>query len=124
MIGLIASAVISIVKDIKFKYQRRICTNCGYEGKAIFKTKGSILIEIVLWLLFIVLGLIYSLWRSTTRKMMISSGCDNLNTMIPNNSLRAITKINSDTIKYPFCAENNQPEAILCRFYSKEINVA
>lgn len=44
-----------------------ICTNCGHTGKAKRVTKGSILIEIVLWCFFIVPGVIYSLWRLTTR---------------------------------------------------------
>ena len=44
-----------------------ICPNCGYTGKAKSITKGSILIELVLWLFFIIPGLIYSLWRLTTR---------------------------------------------------------
>lgn len=44
-----------------------ICPNCGYRGKPTTKTKGSILIEIILWLAFIVPGLIYSLWRSGSR---------------------------------------------------------
>jgi len=44
-----------------------VCTNCGFKGKPKLMTKGSILIEIVLWLFFIVPGLIYSIWRHTSR---------------------------------------------------------
>lgn len=44
-----------------------VCVNCGYRGKPKTVTKGSILIEIVLWLALIVPGIIYSLWRLTTR---------------------------------------------------------
>ncbi len=43
------------------------CTACGTTGKPKRMTRGSILIEIVLWLCFIVPGIIYSLWRMTTR---------------------------------------------------------
>lgn len=43
------------------------CPNCGYEGKAKRMIKGSLVLEIVLWLLFIIPGLIYSIWRSTSR---------------------------------------------------------
>jgi len=39
------------------------CPNCGYEGEGKKYTRGSLLIEIVLWLLGIIPGLIYSLWR-------------------------------------------------------------
>lgn len=40
-----------------------VCTECGYIGKAKKVMKGSIFIEIILWLTFIVPGLIYSFWR-------------------------------------------------------------
>jgi DNA-directed RNA polymerase subunit RPC12/RpoP len=43
------------------------CTNCGYEGKAKKFVKGSLAVEIVLWLLIIVPGLIYSVWRLSTK---------------------------------------------------------
>ncbi len=44
-----------------------VCTNCGYTGAPKKITKGSILIEIILWLFLIVPGLIYSIWRLTTK---------------------------------------------------------
>ena len=44
-----------------------ICSQCGHVGSSQTAVKGSFLIEIVLWLCFIVPGLIYSLWRSTSR---------------------------------------------------------
>lgn len=40
-----------------------ICTNCGTRANGHIKNKGSSLIEIVLWLCFIIPGLIYSIWR-------------------------------------------------------------
>jgi hypothetical protein len=46
-----------------------ICRNCGHQGKPKRITKGSILIEIILWIFFIVPGVIYSLWRLTTRSL-------------------------------------------------------
>jgi len=44
-----------------------ICSNCGHIGRPKTKTKGSIFIEIILWLFIIIPGLIYSIWRLTTR---------------------------------------------------------
>jgi hypothetical protein len=44
-----------------------ICTNCGYIGYPKRITKGSFWIEVVLWLFFLVPGLIYSIWRLTTK---------------------------------------------------------
>lgn len=42
------------------------CPNCAYEGEGKKFIKGSFGIEIVLWIFFIVPGLIYSIWRLTT----------------------------------------------------------
>lgn len=50
-----------------------ICESCGSRVNPVVLTKGSILIEIVLWLFLIVPGLVYSLWRMTTK----SKGCPN-----------------------------------------------
>lgn len=44
-----------------------ICATCGSRGTPKATTRGSILIEIILWLCFIIPGLIYSIWRLTTR---------------------------------------------------------
>ena len=44
-----------------------VCTACGNVGKSKRVTKGSIWIEIVLWLCFLVPGIIYSIWRLTTK---------------------------------------------------------
>ena len=43
------------------------CTSCGNTGTPKKVTRGSIWIELVLWLCFLVPGLIYSIWRLTTR---------------------------------------------------------
>lgn len=44
-----------------------VCLRCETADRPYRRTKGSILIEIVLWLCFIVPGLIYSIWRLTTK---------------------------------------------------------
>lgn len=43
------------------------CMTCGTEDHPTTVTKGSIFIEIVLWICFLVPGVIYSIWRLTTR---------------------------------------------------------
>lgn len=47
--------------------QRMYCQNCGTVGVQRTYTKGSFGVEVLLWLLMILPGLIYSLWRLTTR---------------------------------------------------------
>lgn len=59
----------------------KVCTSCGYVGFPIRITKGSLLIEIFLWLLVIIPGVIYSIWRLTSR-YDACPGCKNAS-MIP-----------------------------------------
>ena len=40
-----------------------ICTQCGYEGRRKTKKKGSTSIELLLWVVFLIPGPFYSLWR-------------------------------------------------------------
>lgn len=47
--------------------KEKVCTTCGHVGKTKMITKGSILIELILWLAFLIPGLIYSVWRHTSR---------------------------------------------------------
>lgn len=61
-----------------------VCTQCGYAGASKTATKGSFLIEVVLWLCFLVPGIIYSLWRLTSRHTACPK-CGG-NTLIPADS--------------------------------------
>jgi len=47
---------------------KKICANCGVTAIPKRFTKGSILIEIILWIIFLIPGLIYSFWRISTRE--------------------------------------------------------
>lgn len=47
--------------------QQFICTTCGTVGNPKKIIKGNILLEVFLWLFFIVPGIIYSIWRSATK---------------------------------------------------------
>lgn len=51
----------------------RYCTRCGTEAETVTKTRGSLGIEIVLWLCFIIPGVIYSLWRMNARRHVCRS---------------------------------------------------
>jgi ribosomal protein S27AE len=61
-----------------------ICSNCGTIGKLKKITKGSFFIEVILWLCLIIPGVIYSIWRLTT-KHKVCSVCGSGN-LIPLNS--------------------------------------
>lgn len=47
-----------------------ICADCGTYERPVRSVKGSLLIEIILWLCAIVPGLIYSIWRHSTSAPM------------------------------------------------------
>jgi hypothetical protein len=47
---------------------KMVCTTCETVGEPKKATKGSFLIEVFLWLCFLVPGLIYSLWRLTSKQ--------------------------------------------------------
>ena len=64
------------------------CTTCGHEGPTRTHTKGSLGIEIVLWLCFIVPGLIYTIWRVSSRGEICSS-CG-AHTLVPADSPVAV----------------------------------
>jgi hypothetical protein len=46
---------------------RSVCMACGLPGVPEKKTPGSVIIEIILWCCFLVPGLIYSIWRLTSK---------------------------------------------------------
>lgn len=47
---------------------KRKCLTCGHEGKTVKVVKGSVILEIALWLCFILPGFIYSIWRLTSKQ--------------------------------------------------------
>ncbi|MDA8106174.1 MAG: hypothetical protein M0Z71_12455 [Nitrospiraceae bacterium] len=44
------------------------CPNCKYEGIGEYKAKGHFCVEIVLWCCFLLPGIIYSVWRGSSRR--------------------------------------------------------
>lgn len=54
------------VRDASAKW---LCTSCGSQvSRQKTLTKGSVVIEIILWLMIILPGLLYSVWRLTSRQ--------------------------------------------------------
>jgi predicted RNA-binding Zn-ribbon protein involved in translation (DUF1610 family) len=47
--------------------EKFVCTACGHIGPSKTVTKGHFALEVVLWLCFLVPGIIYSLWRLASR---------------------------------------------------------
>ena len=59
----------------------KICTSCGTTGKPKTYTPGNIIVELFLWCLWIIPGVIYTLWRVTNRKKVCR--CCGSEDMIP-----------------------------------------
>lgn len=65
----------------------RICTQCGSIGKPQRVAGGSLLVELALWLFFLVPGFIYSLWRISTKRPACRA-CGAIHAMVPLHSPR------------------------------------
>lgn len=72
IVGLIVFAIYKALSSNKAG-KPMYCKACGNNGPTTAKTPGSLWIELVLWLCFIVPGLIYSLWRLSARKQVCAS---------------------------------------------------
>jgi hypothetical protein len=44
-----------------------VCKDCGTVGETTTETRGSRFIELLAWLCFLIPGLIYSMWRMSTK---------------------------------------------------------
>ena len=63
------------------------CPACGDTNNGMAHTKGSIFLELLLWLCFLLPGLIYSIWRLASRQRVCQT-CSSPG-LIPTNSPRA-----------------------------------
>jgi hypothetical protein len=65
--GFLYPAIGLLINHKSMASPQVICSNCGYIGSAEKKKKGHIAIEIILYLFYIIPGIIYSIWRRTGR---------------------------------------------------------
>ncbi len=72
------------VLSLRRSEESLICTTCGAQtDMPQSKTRGSFVVEIILWLAFIIPGLLYSLWRQSTRKK-VCPACGNATLIVAN----------------------------------------
>lgn len=45
----------------------KACKDCGHVGEPVVITKGQFWVEVAMWLLFILPGVVYSVWRLASR---------------------------------------------------------
>lgn len=70
----------------------KYCTDCGFVGKTKRHMPGSILIELMLWCIFVIPGMIYSIWRHSSSKEACKE-CGGSN-IIPTSSPKAKAALN------------------------------
>lgn len=85
ILAIIVFVILFIIKAVG-RDRVSFCTACGTEGPEKLRTKGSILIEIVLWLMFIVPGVIYSIWRHASRDR-VCAACGNASLVPPDSPM-------------------------------------
>jgi hypothetical protein len=66
----------------------KYCKTCGHVGHTKQHTKGSLAVELALWMLLILPGMLYSVWRLTTRREVCRL-CES-DQVIPNSSPEAL----------------------------------
>lgn len=63
----------------------KVCTCCGSFGAPKKQAQGSMVLELVLWCMFIAPGFLYSIWRTFTKRLVCRS-CGSTD-LVPPNSL-------------------------------------
>lgn len=67
---ILIAMVVTILKSAfggQGSKSKKVCPACGTIADPVFKTRGTFAIEVVLWICLLVPGLIYSLWRLSSR---------------------------------------------------------
>jgi hypothetical protein len=57
-------------KNLKLRHEVFICASCGHIDFPQAKKAGSSLVEITLWLIFLVPGLVYNSWRNANKHLV------------------------------------------------------
>jgi hypothetical protein len=67
---ILAALIYSLWRLVKRQGAETVmyCTACGHVGKPRAGMKGAFLVELFLWFLFILPGLLYSIWRLSTKQ--------------------------------------------------------
>lgn len=95
-----------------------LCRKCGHIGAPKSAVKGNFLIEIILWLCFIIPGIIYSIWRASSRHATCQS-CGSTELIATDSpmahQMRAERSAINETRPCPECGEKILKEAKKCK---------
>lgn len=68
-LAILAIAIWLIIRN-KSNAAEYICTRCGWKGRPKKGLNGNAAVELLLWLLFIVPGIIYTIYRGNNRPLI------------------------------------------------------
>lgn len=89
--GALAWLVFSIFKSAKGSGSDSFCKACGHSGPSKTVVRGSIWLELILWLCFLIPGFIYSVWR-LTGKTSACTECGSHDLVPPNSPVALAIK--------------------------------
>lgn len=101
IVGALFLWVGKIIRDMVMPNKHGVvkhCMTCGADTQAKTVTKGSMGVELLLWLCFIIPGLIYSVWRVSSRFDACSS-CG-ATSLVPFDSPAAVAHRNALGVKH------------------------
>lgn len=100
------------------------CRNCSSFTNAP-KTRGNGWIELILWLCYIIPGLIYSIWRrSIDPNVCPTCNKDMLYELQIKTHKADHTNIEPNKTECPYCAELIQRRAKICKFCNREVELS
>ncbi|MDB4912406.1 MAG: hypothetical protein JWM95_50 [Gemmatimonadetes bacterium] len=101
-----------------------VCSQCGFAGKPIMKSKQNGCFALILLLCFVIPGILYILFTSKTYP--VCPKCNTWNTMIPIDAPRAqALRHTEESVRHerpcPYCAEPILVQARVCKHCGREV---
>jgi DNA-directed RNA polymerase subunit RPC12/RpoP len=97
-----------------------VCLGCGYDGPMKKRLGGSGFIELMLWLFFIIPGIIYTSWRGS-KKIYTCPQCKNEKVVKASHPDAIALLERKSMVKCNYCAEEIKPDAKICKHCGKEV---
>ena len=127
----------AVRKHLKWKKQQEsagagmVCANCSTTGAARRRRKGSDGVEVLMWLFFLLPGIVYSTWRRSGKTQWFECHACGSTDLIPLDSQRAHALLGEenraqgarerDERECPYCAEPILAKAKVCKHCGRDV---